>query len=142
MPAIGQGWYKLVDPTGQGRRDSTGSPSTRKSDLVPDPASRFQPDDHDRRSLVVDPCAFEWSDGSWSGRPWMEAVIYEAHVGTATEKGTFAALGRIGWRRCVTRGSPTIELMPIAETPGLRTWGYDGVLPFAHQQFLRERRTT
>ena len=129
MPAIGQGWYKLVDPQAKAG-EFYGFAVDAAGDLVPDPASRFQPDDHDRRSLVVDPCAFEWSDGSWAGRPWNEAVIYEAHVGTATQAGTFAALAdRLEALR--ETGLTAIELMPIAETPGLRTWGYDGVLPFA-----------
>ena len=129
VPSIGQGWYKLVDPDAKAG-ESYGFAIDGSDDLVPDPVSRFQPSDHDRRSLVVDPCAFDWSDGGWSGRPWNEAVVYEAHVGTVTPEGTFAALaGKLEALRDV--GITAVELMPIAETPGLRTWGYDGVLPFA-----------
>ena len=97
---------------------------------VPDPASRFQPDDVQGLSAVVDPRAYGWSDGDWSGRPWEEAVIYEAHVGTATPQGTYAALGdRLA--HLADLGITAVELMPLAEFPGRRNWGYDGVLPFA-----------
>ncbi len=129
MPSIGQGWHKLVDPQAMAG-ERYGFAIDDAADLVPDPASRYQPDDHDRRSLVADPCAFSWSDGSWAGLPWSEAVVYEAHVGTATAGGTFAALAeRLEALR--DTGITVVELMPIAETPGARTWGYDGVLPFA-----------
>ena len=129
MPAIGQGWYKLVDHDAKAG-EAYGYAIDDGADLVPDPASRYQPSDDDRRSLILDPCAFGWNDGSWSGRPWTEAVVYEAHVGTATPEGTFAALAdRLEHLR--DTGITAIELMPIAETPGRRSWGYDGVLLFA-----------
>ena len=129
MPAIGQGWYKLVDADAK-PGDLYGFSIDGAAEPVPDPASRFQPDDDDRRGRVLDPCAFDWTDGAWSGRPWSEAVVYEAHVGTATPEGTYEALGdRLEQLR--DTGITAIELMPIAETPGRRSWGYDGVLPFA-----------
>src|SRR5205085_1785197 len=56
---------------------------------VPDPASRWNPEDVHGASEVVDPRAFEWSDGEWRGRPWTDAVIYELHVGTFSPEGTF-----------------------------------------------------
>jgi 1,4-alpha-glucan branching enzyme len=59
--------------------------------LVPDPASRFQPQGVHQASQVIDPFGFEWSDDRWRGRPWDEAVIYELHVGAFTPEGTFAA---------------------------------------------------
>lgn len=129
MPSIGQGWYKLVDPAAR-VGDLYGFRIDGAEDLVPDPASRHQPSDDDRRSAVVDPCEFAWTDGHWTGRPWNEAVIYEVHVGTATPEGTFAALSEklVDLRET---GITAIELMPLAETPGRRSWGYDGVLPFA-----------
>jgi 1,4-alpha-glucan branching enzyme/maltooligosyltrehalose trehalohydrolase len=96
---------------------------------VPDPASRWNPDGPHGASEVVDPRAFEW-DAGWSGRPWHEAVFYELHVGAFTPEGTYAAaaarlpeLSRLG----IT----AIELMPLADFPGRRGWGYDGVLPYA-----------
>src|SRR5262249_29980669 len=66
----------------------------------------------------------------WEGRQWHEAVVYELHVGTFTPEGTFAALiSKLD--HLVTLGITVIELMPIAEFPGKRGWGYDGVLPYA-----------
>ncbi|MFL5216222.1 MAG: malto-oligosyltrehalose trehalohydrolase, partial [Microvirga sp.] len=74
--------------------------------------------------------AFDWSDGAWTGRPWEQAVIYEVHVGTATPEGTYAGLAqRLEELRDL--GVTAIELMPLADFPGRRNWGYDGVLPFA-----------
>src|SRR5688572_31161139 len=59
--------------------------------LVPDPASRFNPDDVHDPSEVVAPTAYEWRDSAWRGRAWLGAVIYELHVGTFTREGTYAA---------------------------------------------------
>jgi maltooligosyltrehalose trehalohydrolase len=98
--------------------------------LVPDPASRFNPDDVHAPSEVVDPRAFEWADERWRGRPWREAVVYELHVGTFTREGTYAA-ARARLDYLAELGVTAIELMPLADTPGKRNWGYDGVLPFA-----------
>jgi maltooligosyltrehalose trehalohydrolase len=98
--------------------------------IVPDPASRFQPDDVHGRSQVTDPQTYTWSQTHWAGRPWEEAVLYELHVGTATQEGTYVALmGKLETLRDL--GITAIELMPIAEFPGERNWGYDGVLPYA-----------
>jgi maltooligosyltrehalose trehalohydrolase len=97
---------------------------------VPDPASRFNPDDVHCPSMVVDPLAYEWRDAGWTGRPWEDAVIYELHVGAFTTAGTFAAaIERLGY--LADLGVTAIELMPLADFPGRRNWGYDGVLPFA-----------
>jgi len=97
---------------------------------VPDPASRYQPQDVHGPSEVIDPSAFHWKETDWRGRPWEEAVIYELHVGTFTETGTFSsAIERFD--HLADLGVTAIELMPVADFPGLRNWGYDGVLPFA-----------
>lgn len=99
-------------------------------DAVPDPASRSNPDDVHGPSAVVDPQAYEWQDTAWRGRPWADAVIYELHVGTFTPEGTFAgAVARLDY--LVDLGVTAMELMPVADFPGRRNWGYDGVLPFA-----------
>ena len=128
MPVDAEGWRRLIVPEAR-----AGSRYAYRIDgglLVPDPASRFQPDDVSGPSAVVDPNAFAWTDGAWSGRPWEEAVISEVHVGTATPEGTYAALSnRLGDLQAL--GITAIELMPLAEFPGRRNWGYDGVLPFA-----------
>ena len=97
---------------------------------VPDPASRWQPEDVHGASSVLDPRAYDWRHGDWRGRPWHEAVLYELHVGTFTPEGTFAAaIGRLP--ELVALGVTAIELMPVADFPGRRNWGYDGVLPYA-----------
>ena len=122
------GWYRLVST--QARAGSRYGYRIDGHLTVPDPASRFQPDDVHGLSLVVDPQSYEWSDSSWSGRPWEEAVLYELHVGTATPEGTYAGLmSRLEALRDL--GVTAIELMPISEFPGGRNWGYDGVLPYA-----------
>jgi len=94
--------------------------------LVPDPASRLQAGDVHGASVVVDP-KFLWRNVEWSGRPWNEAVIYELHVGALGGfEGVASHLPRLK-----ALGVTAIELMPIADFPGLRNWGYDGVLPYA-----------
>ena len=96
----------------------------------PDPASRYQPQDVHGPSEVIDPAAFEWRDDGWRGRLWSEAVIYELHPGTFTPAGGFDGVrGRLG--HLCDLGVTAIELMPVADFPGRRNWGYDGVLPFA-----------
>jgi malto-oligosyltrehalose trehalohydrolase len=98
--------------------------------LVPDPASRANPDDVHGTSLVVDPLAFEWGDEEWRGLAWEQAVLYELHVGAFTPEGTFRAVERkLDYLREL--GVTAIELMPVADFPGGRDWGYDAVLPFA-----------
>jgi malto-oligosyltrehalose trehalohydrolase len=97
---------------------------------VPDPASRSNPEDVHARSELVDPLAFDWPDDGWRGRPWEEAVIYELHVGTFTRAGRFDAVeSRLDY--LAELGVTAIELMPLADFPGRRGWGYDGVLQFA-----------
>jgi malto-oligosyltrehalose trehalohydrolase len=98
--------------------------------LVPDPASRFNPDDVHGPSEVVDANAYAWRDTSWGGRPWTDAVIYELHTGTFSPEGTFAGVERrLDYLRDL--GVTAVELMPIADFPGKRNWGYDGVLLYA-----------
>lgn len=96
----------------------------------PDPASRFQPNGVHGPSMVVDPHRFQWNDVSWLGRQLAGSVIYELHVGTFTPEGTFAAAEARLPSLCAL-GVTTIELMPVADFPGARNWGYDGVALFA-----------
>ena len=79
---------------------------------------------------MLDPEAFDWTDADWRARPWRAAVIYELHGGTFTPAGTFAGVAR-RLEHLQRLGVTAIELMPIAEFPGTRGWGYDGVLPYA-----------
>jgi len=98
----------------------------------PDPASRVQPDGVHGPSQIVDLKDFKWTDSSWRGFDLDRSVIYELHVGTYTPEGTFEALiPQLAALREL--GITTIELMPVAQFPGNRNWGYDGVQPFAAQ---------
>lgn len=97
--------------------------------LVPDPASRHNPDGPHGPSVLVDPSQFEW-DADWTGRPWHETVLYEMHVGTFTPEGTYAAAAE-RLRHLADTGVTAVELMPVADFAGHFGWGYDGVLPYA-----------
>lgn len=97
---------------------------------VPDPASAFQPDDIAGASEVIDPTAYQWRAVDWRGRPWPEAVVIESHVGTFTKDGSYRAMiGKLD--HLVATGITALELMPLADFPGSRNWGYDGVLWYA-----------
>ncbi len=99
---------------------------------LPDPASRFQPYGLRGRSRIVDTTAFAWSDDGWAGVATDDLVVYELHVGTFTPAGTFdAAIADLPRLRAL--GVTAIEVMPIAEFPGVRGWGYDGVYISAAQ---------
>ena len=121
------GWYETTLAAGAGSRYAYRIDGGL---VVPDPASRFNPDDVHERSAVIDPFAYEWRDGGWRGRPWEEAVVYELHVGTFTREGTYDAVVQ-RFDHLLDTGVTAIELMPLADFPGSRNWGYDGVLPFA-----------
>ncbi len=96
----------------------------------PDPASRFQPLGVHGPSEVVDPAAFAWSDSAWRGLDPETLVLYELHVGTFSPAGTFAGV-RERLPHLRELGVTALELMPVADFPGQRNWGYDGVAPFA-----------
>ena len=122
------GWYILV--TDRAKPGTFYRFRIDSDQRVPDPASRYQPNDIHGPSQVIDPTVWEWTDSDWRGRPWEEAVIYELHVGTFTESGRYAGvIQRLD--ELVDLGITAIELMPLADFPGRRNWGYDGVLPFA-----------
>ena len=100
------------------------------SDPWPDPASRHQPQGVHGPSQLVDTSAFQWSDSKWIGVSPENLVLYELHLGTFTSEGTFAAAARkLPYLRDL--GITAVELMPIADFPGARNWGYDGVALFA-----------
>lgn len=98
--------------------------------LYPDPASRFQPEGPHGPSEIVDPSGFRWSDDGWRGIPRDGQVIYEMHVGTFTQEGTWAAAAR-QLDELARVGVTVLEVMPIADFPGRFGWGYDGVNLFA-----------
>jgi maltooligosyltrehalose trehalohydrolase len=98
----------------------------------PDPASRHQPHGVHDASRIVNPKSFAWSDASWRGLPLVQYVIYELHVGTFTDEGTFdAAVAKLPY--LCELGITAVELMPVAQFPGDRNWGYDGAYLFAPQ---------
>ncbi len=98
----------------------------------PDPASRWQPEGVHRPSATFFPETSDWSDDGWRGVPRGDLVIYELHVGTFTPEGTFEAVAR-RLPELAELGVTAIELMPVAQFPGERNWGYDGVYPNAVQ---------
>lgn len=128
MDILPEGWFQIqISPVGAGslyrfRIDS--------DLLVPDPASRAQVDDIHGPSIVVDPTDFLWQDNDWQGRPWEETIIYEIHIGAFSPVGTFAGITE-RLQYLADLGVTAIELMPIADFPGERNWGYDGALLFA-----------
>src|SRR4051794_4943060 len=97
---------------------------------VPDPASFYQPDDVSGSSEIIDHSGYRWRTPQWRGRPWHEAVLLEAHVGTFTRQGTYRAMiDKLD--HLVASGITALELMPIADFAGPRNWGYCGVLWYA-----------
>jgi maltooligosyltrehalose trehalohydrolase len=96
----------------------------------PDPASRFQPEGVHGPSEIIDPSGFRWTDSAWRGRPAVDRIVYELHIGTFSPAGTFAgAEARLEAVRDL--GASTIEIMPVADFAGDRNWGYDGVCLYA-----------
>ena len=114
-----EGWFELLaDGVNPGAQYSFVLPDGK---AVPDPASRAQAGDVHGPSLVIDPTAYDWAHPNWRGRPWEEAVVYELHVGTFTEEGTFAAAAeRLEFLAGL--GVTAIEIMPVAQFPGRRGW--------------------
>ncbi|MBI5576687.1 MAG: malto-oligosyltrehalose trehalohydrolase [Deltaproteobacteria bacterium] len=98
----------------------------------PDPASRFQPQGVHGPSQVVDPATIRQEDVHWAGLPLEEYILYELHIGTFTPDGTFdAVVPHLPSLKDL--GVTAIEIMPAAQFPGNRNWGYDGAYPFAVQ---------
>ena len=124
----GAGWFECItEEAGPGTLYRFVLPD---GTYVADPVSRFQPEDVSGPSEVIAPGSYTWKDGTWMGRRWSEAVIYELHIGTFTPEGTFrAAIGKLDHLRDL--GVTVIEIMPIGDFSGTRGWGYDGVLWYA-----------
>lgn len=128
LDAVGDGWHRVdVEGVGAGTLYKYVLPD---GTAIPDPTSRHQPEGIHGFSEVIDPRTFVWTDRDWKGRPWEEAIIYELHVGTFTEEGTFAAAAsRLD--HLVNLGVTAVQLMPVAEFYGKFNWGYDGAMWFA-----------
>ena len=127
MPPVGDGWFALTMPgLGVGTRYKFRIDGEFD---VPDPASRFQPEDvHGPSELLGH--SYIWTSDGWQGRPWHECVFLELHIGSFTPEGTFrAAIEKLD--HVAATGFTAIELMPVADFAGRWNWGYDGVLLFA-----------
>jgi len=127
MTRQAEGWFELSLPAAAGSRYRYRIDGGAE---VPDPASRHQPEDVHGPSAVVDPRSFHWQDDDWCGRPWHEAVCYELHVGSFSPEGSFDGV-RARLDHLAALGVTALQLMPLADFPGSRNWGYDGVYPFA-----------
>lgn len=125
MSSADDGWFQAEVPCGAGTRYRF---RIRDDLAVPDPASRAQDGDVHGWSVVVDPAScYVWKHNDWRGRPWHETILYELHPGLM---GGFAGI-ESALPGLVALGVTAIELMPVADFPGKRNWGYDGVLPYA-----------
>jgi len=122
------GWFELI--TDRARAGDPYQFQLEDGFRVPDPASRRQAKDVHGPSVVVDPRDYSWHTPDWPGRPWNEAVLYELHVGVFSTEGTFDGVLR-KLDHLARIGITAIELMPLSSAEGRRSWGYDGVLPFA-----------
>ncbi|MGH7403666.1 MAG: malto-oligosyltrehalose trehalohydrolase, partial [Candidatus Rokuibacteriota bacterium] len=128
MPRDAGGWAEYVT-----REAPAGTRYRYRIDgetLVPDPAARFQPGDVHGASEVIDPLAYPWADTGWAGLPPERLVFYELHVGSFTAAGSYAGVAE-RLDHLAALGVTAVELMPVADFPGRRGWGYDGVLLFA-----------
>jgi maltooligosyltrehalose trehalohydrolase len=130
LQAVGGGYHTALVPCGPGTRYRYVL-DDGASELA-DPASRYQPEGVQGPSEVVDLGEHRWSDQGYHPAPWRDSVLYELHVGTFTGGGTFAsAVAELD--DIAELGVTAIEIMPVAQFPGGRNWGYDGVFPFAVQ---------
>jgi maltooligosyltrehalose trehalohydrolase len=99
---------------------------------LPDPASLSQPNGVHEASAVVDLDAFAWTDNNWNNLALQDYILYELHTGTFTAEGNFNGIeGKLDYLKSL--GINAIEIMPAAQFPGTRNWGYDGVFPYAIQ---------
>jgi maltooligosyltrehalose trehalohydrolase len=127
--AAGGYWETRASGTGQGTLYKY---SVDGAEARPDPASASQPHGVHGPSEVTDHSAFKWQDASWKGVPQEKLIIYELHPGTFTAEGGFAGVeGKLDYLKRL--GITAVELMPVAQFPGARNWGYDGTYPYAPQ---------
>jgi len=122
------GYHHGIDPAG--RSGDLYKFRVEGKGAFPDPASRWQPQGVHGPSMVIDPAAYGWRDGGWKRPSFRDLSIYELHAGAFTREGTFlAAIDKLEHLREL--GVNAVELMPIADFPGERNWGYDGVALYA-----------
>ncbi|MFD0904455.1 malto-oligosyltrehalose trehalohydrolase [Actinomadura sediminis] len=119
------GWWG-TDVPDAGHGTDYGFALDGSGEVLPDPRSLWQPNGVHGPSRVYDHGRFAWTDAEWRGRPFPGSVLYEMHVGTFTQEGTFdAAIERLD--HLVSLGIDAVELLPVASFPGRHGWGYDGV---------------
>lgn len=122
------GYFVAIDP--EGKAGDLYRYRLAGADHWPDPFSRYQPFGVHGASMVVDWAAFNWTDAGWQRPAFDDLIIYELHVGTFTPTGTFrSAIDKLNHTAAL--GANAIEIMPIADFPGDRNWGYDGVMLYA-----------
>ncbi|HEY0042414.1 MAG TPA: alpha-amylase family glycosyl hydrolase, partial [Flavisolibacter sp.] len=122
-------WQSSSDKIKEGTRYKI---KVDENTAFPDPSSLSQPDGVHGESEVINLNSFTWTETGWNNLPLEEYIIYELHTGTFTEEGTFASLEqKLDYLKEL--GVNAIEIMPVAQFPGNRNWGYDGVFPFAVQ---------
>lgn len=122
-------WYAVVEDASPGMKYLLQADDKK---ALPDPASMLQPGTVHEPSAVIDLNSYSWNDEDWKGLPMQEMIIYELHTGTFSASGSFNGI-REKLDYLLELGVNTIEILPIAQFPGTRNWGYDGVYPFAVQ---------
>lgn len=122
-------WHSTVSEIKPGDRYKF---SVDGKDPLPDPASLSQPDGVHAESEAFDLKQFQWTDAQWNNVPLSDYIIYELHTGTFSEAGDFDGIIPL-LDHLIELGINAIEIMPVAQFPGSRNWGYDGVFPFAVQ---------
>ena len=124
------GYWKLITPIL--KKGSRYKFQINDAVTYPDPASISQPAGVHNSSEAIDLTEFEWTDSTWNNPPLDDYIFYELHTGTFSQKGTFEGIEeKLSYLKEL--GITAIEIMPIAQFPGERNWGYDGVFPFAVQ---------
>ena len=126
---LGNGYFAVTADCGPGARYRY---QLDEGGALADPASRLQPDGVHGPSEVVDLGSFDWTDDTYRPRPLWDHIIYELHIGTFSPNGTFeSAISQLD--ALVELGVTAVEVMPVAQFPGERNWGYDGVFAYATQ---------
>lgn len=127
MTAEPGGWWSAPRPLAHGEDYAFSLDGTAP---LPDPRSRWQPHGVHAASRWFNPDRFPWTDAAWRPPAWESAIIYELHIGSFSPEGAFAgAIARLDYLAAL--GVTHVEVMPVAEAPGARGWGYDGVDLFA-----------
>ena len=130
MQVTEYGYWKIITP--QLKKGDRYTFQMDDGKPYPDPASISQPEGVHKSSEAIDVTSYLWTDLHWNNQPLSTYIFYELHVGTFSPEGTFDGIQqRLAYLKEL--GITAIEIMPVAQFPGERNWGYDGVFPFAVQ---------